>query len=113
MKKHYKIFSIVLISVMITGSLYTNSFAWDNWKKNDPLTDEYNALDLVVARPLGVVAAVLGLCVFTVSLPFTLSVDAFSKTSDSQTSAVKDAANTLMLNPLKFSFTREFPDENM
>ena len=113
MKKYYKVFSIVLISIMITGSIYTNAFAWDNWKKNDPITDEWNAFDLVVARPLGVCAAVLGLGIFTVSLPFTLTVDAFSKKIDSPTSAVKDSANMLMLNPLKFSFTREFPDENM
>ena len=98
---------------MMTGSLLTNAFAWDNWKKNDPITDEWNAFDLILARPLGVVAAVIGLGVFSVSLPFTITVDIISKTSDAPTSAVKSAAKTLMLNPLQFSFTREFPDENM
>jgi len=113
MKKYQKAFSIFLVSAMIIGSIYTNVFAWDNWTKNDPITDEWNALDLAVARPLGVAGAILGLGIFTVSLPFTITVDIFSKGKDSQTSAVKDAATTLMLNPLKFSFTREFPDENM
>jgi hypothetical protein len=113
MKRHHKAIAVILISAMITGTIYTSAFAWDNWKKDDPITDEWNAMDLIFARPLGVAAAILGLGIFSVSLPFTIAVDAFSKTSDAPTSAVKDAAKTLMLNPLKFSFAREFPDENM
>ena len=113
MRRQRKVFSIFLISTIITGSIYANALAWDNWKKDDPITDEWIAMDLLFARPLGVGAAIFGLGVFTVSLPFTITVDVFSKTKDPQVSTVKKAATTLILNPLKFSFTREFPDENM
>lgn len=113
MKKYKKAFSMLLISAMIMGSIYPNALASDKWKKDDPFTDEWNTIDLIVARPLGVAAAVVGLGLFSVSLPFTLTVDIFSRKEDKPANAVKESAKMLMLNPLKFSFTREFPDENM
>jgi len=113
MKRYKKAFMIFLISLIMTGSIYPNTFASDKWKKDDPITDEWNTIDLMVARPLGVVAAIAGLGIFSVSLPFTVTVDIFSRIGDQPANAVKDSAKMFILNPLKFSFTREFPDENM
>ena len=113
MRRYKKAFLLFLISAMITGSIYPNALAWDKWKKDDPITDEWSTIDLMVARPLGVVAAIAGLGIFSVSLPFTITVDIFSRIGDKPANAVKGSAKMFMLNPLKFSFTREFPDENM
>jgi hypothetical protein len=57
-------------------------------------------MDLLVARPLGIVAAAAGTCVFVVSLPFTLP-----------TRSVGDSFNLFVVEPWKFSFVRDFPDE--
>jgi len=104
---------MLLISAIIMGSIYPNVLASDKWKKDDPITDEWNTIDLLVARPLGIVAAIAGLGIFSVSLPFTITVDIFSRRREQPSSAVKDSAKLFILNPLEFSFTREFPDENM
>lgn len=113
MKNYQKICLMFLVLAFITATLSSHLFAWDKWKKDDPFTDEWNMIDLLVARPLGVAASVVGLGIFTISLPFTLTVDIFARTDNKTSSAVSDSAKILILNPLKFSFTREFPDENM
>lgn len=113
MKKHKKIFFWCLILTFITGTMNTSLFAWDKWEKDDPFTDQWNMMDLLVARPLGVAASIVGVGLFTVSLPFTLTVDIFSRAANKHTTAVNDSAKMFMLKPLKFTFVREFPDENM
>lgn len=113
MRTHRKTFLALLAFVMIIGPMGQPLLAWESWKKNDPITDEWNMLDLLVARPLGVAAAIAGVGVFSVSLPFTITVDIVSGMNGKPPSAVRDSAEMFMLKPLKFSFTREFPDENM
>jgi hypothetical protein len=61
-----------------------------------------NILDLLIVRPLGVVAAAGGTVVFVVALPFTLP-----------TRSVEDSFNLFVVKPWKFSFVREFPDETL
>jgi hypothetical protein len=77
-------------------------WAEEKWTKDDPLTDEWNIIDLVLARPLGVVAGIFGTGVFILSLPFTIP-----------TGSVDDAAQMFVVKPFNFSFVRKFPDENM
>lgn len=113
MKKYGKLLLIFLVLTFFTGTMSANLFAWDKWDKNDPFTDQWNMADLLVARPLGVAASIVGLGLFTVSLPFTITVDIFAAKDNMPATAVKESAKMFMLNPLKFSFTREFPDENM
>jgi hypothetical protein len=55
--------------------------------------------DLVVARPLGLVATVAGSAVFVVSLPFALTSGSVNKT-----------ANTLVGAPFRFTFERPLGD---
>jgi hypothetical protein len=51
---------------------------------------------------MGVAAWILGSGVFVLSLPFTIP-----------TGSVDDAAQMFVVKPFKFSFGREFPDEDM
>lgn len=73
------------------------------WAQEMKITnDETNMLDLFIARPLGIIAAAGGTCLFIASLPFTLP-----------TKSTEDAFNMFVVEPWKFSFVRDFPDENI
>lgn len=113
MKRLRKMVLLAMLLTWVGGSAYSTGWAWDKWDEKDPITDQWNAADLLVARPLGVATAIVGAGLFSVSLPFTVSVDIFSRLGGSPTSAVRKSAKMFMLDPLKFSFAREFPDENM
>ena len=52
-------------------------------------------VDVIVLRPFGIAATVLGAAVFVVSLPFTLP-----------TRSVDQAAQRLVVDPAKFTFVR-------
>lgn len=94
---------VFLAACMVVGSSYSAGWAMDtSWNENDPMTDGWNMIDIVLARPIGVAAGILGSAVFIASLPFTIP-----------TGSVGNAANMFIVNPFKFSFAREFPDENM
>jgi hypothetical protein len=113
MKRLSKTSLLLLTFFLVLGLLYSTGRAEDTWGKNDPVKQGWNALDLMVARPLGVAGAIGGAGVFIASLPFTLTVDIISNIKGSRTEAVNEAAKMLMLKPLKFSFVREFPDEDI
>ncbi|OGP68963.1 MAG: hypothetical protein A2170_09900 [Deltaproteobacteria bacterium RBG_13_53_10] len=59
-------------------------------------------IDLLVARPIGIAAGMIGTAVFILSLPFTIP-----------TSSHDEAAEMFVVRPFSFSFSRDFPDENM
>jgi hypothetical protein len=99
LKKAWLIF--VAISLVL-GSLYTLGWAEEKWTKDDPVKDEWNMIDLLLARPVGVAAGIFGTGVFILSLPFTIP-----------TGSVDDAAQMFVVKPFKFSFVRKFPDDNM
>jgi hypothetical protein len=96
------IFLVLLVSFFI-GVLSSNGWAQDDfatqWKISN---DRINMLDLFIARPLGIVAAAGGTCLFVASLIFTLP-----------TRSVEDSFNLFVVRPWRFSFVRDFPDENM
>jgi len=91
------IFLLLLISFLI-GILSSNGWAQEMKISND----EMNMLDLFFARPLGIIAAAGGTCLFVASLIFTLP-----------TGSVGDSFNLFVVEPWKFSFVRDFPDENI
>jgi len=95
------LFIFAAISLTI-GSLYTAGWTEEKWKKGDPIADEWNMMDLLIARPMGIAAGIVGTAVFIVSLPFTIP-----------TGSLEDAAKMFVVEPFKFSFVRKFPDENM
>jgi hypothetical protein len=104
MKTIKMIFLFLLIFSLVIVSSYWTVYAGDKeqWAKNDPIGHEYSIMDILFARPLGVVAGILGTGLFIVSLPFT-----------APTGSVGDAADMFIVQPFKFSFTREFPDEDI
>ncbi len=97
-----KITLVVLIVSLLLGGSYSEGWAREEWDKNDPVTDEWNALDLVIARPAGVLAGIAGVAFFVITLPFTLP-----------SGGVESAAERLIISPFEFSLAREYPDENM
>ncbi len=97
LKAYKKLFFIVLIISFLIVNLFSNSFADDQTRR-----DEMNILDVVLARPLGIVGGIIGTGIFIISLPFTIP-----------TKSVDKAANMFIIEPFKFSFVREFPDEEI
>lgn len=102
MKKLKKSFLIFLTISLVIGGLYSRGLTLEKWDKDDPITDEWNLMDLLIVRPMGIGAGIIGTGLFVLTLPFTIP-----------TRGVDDAAKIFILNPFKFSFVREFPDENM
>ena len=94
------VFLLVVVSFFI-GFLGSNGWAQVQ-EQMKVSNDELNIIDLFIARPLGIVAAAGGTILFVASLPFTLP-----------TRSVGDSFNLFVVSPWKFSFVREFPDENM
>ncbi len=102
MKKPKRILLLLTLSLVIV-SLCSPGWSADNTLgKNDPIAHEFNALDILLARPIGVVAGVLGSAIFVVSLPFTIP-----------TRSVHDAADIFIVKPFQFSFVRQFPDNDI
>ena len=102
MKELKNPFFFFLIISLVIGSFYSGGLAGEKWNQDDPLTDEWNMVDLLIARPIGIVAGIVGTGIFILSLPFTIP-----------TNSVEKAANLFIERPFKFSFVREFPDDNM
>ncbi len=93
---------VVLILSFLIGGTYSAGWAWEEWSKNDPVTDEWNMLDLLFARPAGVLAGIAGAGLFVVTLPFTIP-----------SGGVERAAERFIVSPFEYSFVREYPDESM
>ncbi len=95
MKGSRKWFLLLLTVLLFLGGLYS-----EGWTQEKYSNDRLNIMDLLIARPLGIVAAAGGTVIFIASLPFTLP-----------TRSVGDSFNLFVVEPWKFSFVREFPDE--
>lgn len=113
MKRLKKTLLLSLTLSLVMASFFSTGWASDYFGKDDPVAQGWSAADLLVARPLGVAAAVVGSGIFVLALPFTVTVDIVAASSGSPAHAVGDSARMFMLSPLKFSFVREFPDENI
>jgi len=102
MKEFKKIFLLLLTVSLLIGGLYSTGWAGDNLKRDDPIDQGWSLVDLLVARPLSVLAGVGGSAIFVATLPFTIP----SKTTHS-------AADMLIVQPFQFSFRREVPDKDI
>jgi hypothetical protein len=102
MKRFRKGSLIFLTIALIIGILHSNGLAWEKWNEDDPTTDEWSMIDILIARPMGIAAGIIGTGFFILSLPFTIP-----------TNSVGNAAEMFVVRPFKFSFTRPIPDENM
>jgi hypothetical protein len=99
----FKRMLVLLVAILfMMGGIYSSGWCWEKWKNNDPTTDEWVMLDILIARPLGIAAGIIGSGVLVLSLPFTIP-----------TNGVNKAADILVKRPFQFSFSRECPDEDM
>jgi len=98
MKKKVKKMLILLLVI----SLMILNLDAVGWSQEDPTHEGYNAIDLILARPLGIAAGIIGTGIFILSLPFTIP-----------TKSLDDASKLFIIEPFNFSFVREFPDGNM
>ena len=88
--------------LFLAVSLIVGSFCSVGSAQEGPIKDEWNTMDLLMARPLGVAAGIVGTAFFIISLPFTIPAG-----------GVDDAAQMFIVKPFKFSFGRDFPDKNI
>jgi hypothetical protein len=102
MKVFKKIFLSFLAVSLAMGCLSSTGWAEDKWAKNDPVGQGWSVMDLIFARPIGVAAGIVGTAIFVVSLPFTIPAG-----------GAKEAADMFIVKPFQFSFTREFPDDDI
>jgi hypothetical protein len=98
MRATQKFFFLSIIILLIPATVYCTG--WGE-SQQDPIRNEYNMLDLFIARPLGVAAGIAGTGLFILSLPFTIP-----------TGGVNEAARMFVNEPFRFSLKREYPDPN-
>jgi hypothetical protein len=89
-----KTFVMLLVVAFVTTAFASNSFA-QVAMQDDEITTENMVADAVLVRPLGIVAVILGVGLFVISLPFS----ALGKN-------VKEAGEKLVMAPARFTFTR-------
>jgi len=89
---------LLLIAAMIFIPFGTSALAQSQGIDNK-ITAEAMAADLLVVRPLGIVASVVGTAVFIVSLPFS-----------ALGGNTKIACQKLVKDPAKFTFKRPLGD---
>ena len=83
--------SILAATLMLSASLA----GAEDGHTNPPPTADATAADLLIARPGGLAATVLGAAVFVVGLPFTLI-----------NGSTEQAAQKLVVEPAQYTFTR-------
>ena len=99
MMKHWVVLLLVLI--LVSAALSMEGWAQSNVPTRNP-DDEIPLMDLLIARPIGIIAGIAGTGVFIATLPFTLP-----------TRSVPKASKMLITDPFHFSFSRQFPDESL
>ena len=85
----------VAIILAVTLTLTVSPVRAEDAYSNQQVTGSAIAADILLARPMGLVATVLGTTLFVVGLPFTLI-----------SSSTEQAAQKLIVEPAEFTFTR-------
>lgn len=99
-KQYLKTLSIAALMLSIgTASAEDSSPGYNNRGDNAP-SGAAMAGDLILARPLGLAATVLGSVVFVVGLPFELLAG-----------NVSDPARRLVTEPARYTFTRPLGED--
>lgn len=88
----------LLIAVLVLISFSTSVLAGSQ-KLNNDISAEAMAADLLIVRPLGIVATVVGCAIFIVSYPFS-----------ALGGNTKVACQKLVKDPAKFTFKRALGD---
>jgi hypothetical protein len=91
---------LLILSMLITAPLVYAETAYTK-DVTEEVSGEEMILDLVLIRPIGFVATVLGAAAFVVSLPFTIPLK-----------QTHEAAQKMVVRPGKFTFTRPLGYDN-
>jgi hypothetical protein len=89
-----KTFVIILVVAFVTTAFASSSFAQATIQ-DEEISTENMVADAIIVRPLGIIATLLGVGLFVISLPFS----ALGKN-------VKEAGEKLVMAPVKFTFMR-------
>ena len=95
MKKIAKQPTVLLLIITLVFIPFGTSALAKGQTSDDEISGAFMTADLILARPLGIVATVLGCAVFVVSLPFS-----------ALGGNTKQAAQKLVKEPAAFTFTR-------
>ena len=87
--------SSVAIILAVTLTLTASLVRAEDTYSNRNVTGSAIAVDILLARPMGLVATVLGSAIFVVGLPFTLI-----------NGSTDQAAQKLVVEPAEYTFTR-------
>lgn len=103
MRSRTTLFSMsLLLAVASTSAIAHDDGTMDGRPHNHP-SAETMIVDALVARPLGIIATVVGAATWVVSLPFSLP-----------SGSAGEAAHTLVGTPARYTFNRplgEFPND--
>ncbi len=91
---------VTLLMFILVSAVYCPD-GWSQPISSSEKDDELNLLDLLIARPAGFAAGIVGTGIFVVTLPFTIPAG-----------GVQKASKMLITDPFRFSLSRPFPDEN-
>ena len=93
----------LFVMLMVVGMIgMASSLSWGQAAQHDPIRDEFNMADLILARPASVGAGIIGTGLFVLSLPFTIP-----------TGGVEASADMFINRPFRFAFERPFPDDDI
>jgi hypothetical protein len=87
-----------LLAALVLFFAVTPAHAASTMEKEEPSSSEI-IFDVLIGRPLGIVATVLGTAVFIVGLPFTIPARSVGVTADK-----------LIADPFKYTFARPVGD---
>jgi hypothetical protein len=85
--------AVMVLTVAATISVSAQAFAAQQF--NESRRTQATALDIIVARPVGIIVTGIGAVLFAVSLPFS-----------ALGGNIDEAAETLVVNPARETFTR-------
>ena len=63
---------LVVIAALIIVPFGTSALAWENFTEAEDTTGAKMGADLLLVRPVGIVATLVGSVIFVAALPFTL-----------------------------------------
>ncbi|MCF8109977.1 MAG: hypothetical protein K9J85_00665 [Desulfobacteraceae bacterium] len=94
-----RVIFFILIAALVAGPFGTSAFAGTAGVDSGRPDGAAMAVDIVVARPVGLVSTILGSAVFVVSLPFS----ALGKN-------VNQSYDLLVVSPARYTFDRPLGD---
>ena len=90
------------LAILLSVTVVLSALSVEGWAQAKTTDEELPMMDLLLARPLGAAAGIVGTALFIVTLPFTIPTKSTDK-----------SAKMFIVDPFNFSFSRRFPDESL